>query len=187
LYVSSLRDIRRTYQRAFKALLLTDRFKLSADPVGDDGQSELGYMLAQNTRFAGLGFARGSSGFTGNPVDFDFNFLPLRDDYLPPTAAMDPRVAPSPARIVALFDIWERLFDYTQMRRQARVGRERPVWLLFDEALNKQPANVGFLLRHLGIDSRHNNLLLNYYVGPAPGTIYSRSGRRPLGGSNLAR
>jgi hypothetical protein len=33
-YVSSLRDIRRTYQRTFKALLFARRFDLSAHPVG---------------------------------------------------------------------------------------------------------------------------------------------------------
>src|SRR5262249_18720686 len=49
-YTSSLRDIRRTYQRAFKALLFAHRFGLSANRrVG--GQSELGYLLSQKDRF----------------------------------------------------------------------------------------------------------------------------------------
>ena len=52
-YISSLRDIRRTYQRAFKALLLAHRFALSARARAH-GASELGYMLAQGERFAGL-------------------------------------------------------------------------------------------------------------------------------------
>ncbi len=33
-YTSTLRDIRRTYQRAFKALLFAHRFRLSAEPLG---------------------------------------------------------------------------------------------------------------------------------------------------------
>jgi hypothetical protein len=173
LYTSSLRDMRRTYQRAFKALLLVERFNLSAKPAAD-GHSELGYMLANGSLFAGTGFARASStSFTTNLADFNFNFLPLRDDYLPPTQTDDSRVKPSPQRISALFDWWERLFDYTQVRREAREQHERPLWLLFDEAKSKQPAHPAFLLRHLGIDSRHSNLLLDYYVRPAPGSLYA--------------
>src|SRR5262249_32956015 len=42
LYVSSLRDIRRTYQRAFKAALFARRFDLSARPFADYAQSEIG-------------------------------------------------------------------------------------------------------------------------------------------------
>lgn len=104
-----------------------------------------------------------------------FNFLPLRDDYLAPSAADDPRVNPLPQRISALFDWWERLFDFTQVRRETREHRERPIWMLFDEAMSKQSAQVGFLLRHLGINSRHWSLLLSYYVGPTPGSLYSVS------------
>lgn len=176
LYTSSLRDIRRTYQRAFKALLLVDRFDLSAKPAMDGGHSELGYMLAKGDRFAGAGFARTSpTSFATSLAYFDFNLLPLRDSYLAPAVTDDPRVSPAPARVSALFDWWERLFDYTQVRRATREHRERPIWLLFDEAMNKQPAHVGFLLRHLGIDARHEGLLLNYYAGPMPGSLYSMS------------
>lgn len=172
LYTSSLRDIRRTYQRAFKALLFARRLDLVSKAASDDGQSELGYMLAQGSLFEGSGFVRNGSTFTSSQVNFDFNFLPLRDDCLAPAAAQDPRTQPSADRVAALFDIWERLFDYAQVRRQVRQRRDRAAWLLFDEALNKKPAHVGFLLRHLGIDSRHNDLLLSYYQGPAPGTLY---------------
>src|SRR5262249_43913378 len=54
-YTSSLRDIRRTYQRAFKALLFAHRFRLSAE-LWADRRSELGYMLEQKSLFAGRGF-----------------------------------------------------------------------------------------------------------------------------------
>ena len=83
LYLSSLRDIRRTYQRAFKALLFTHRFALSAQRQ-PHGNSELGYMLAQAAQFAGSGYYRAGGGFTRHAADFDFNFLPLLDDYRPP-------------------------------------------------------------------------------------------------------
>jgi hypothetical protein len=47
-----LRDIRRTYQRAFKALLFVHRFALSARRRHGEG-SALGYMLSQPALFAG--------------------------------------------------------------------------------------------------------------------------------------
>ena len=85
-YASSLRDIRRTYQRAFKALLFCHRLGLSArrEP---HGTSELGYLLAQPQLFAGSGYYRGGGGFTRHAAYFDFDFLPLRDDYHPPRRA----------------------------------------------------------------------------------------------------
>jgi len=52
-FTSTLRDIRRTYQRAFKALLFAHRFYLSAKPMADDGESEIGYMLTHFDDFAG--------------------------------------------------------------------------------------------------------------------------------------
>ena len=48
-YTSTLRDMRRTYQRAFKAVLFCGGLGLSAKPVGEAHQSELGYMLAEPT------------------------------------------------------------------------------------------------------------------------------------------
>lgn len=44
-YTSTIRDIRRTYQRAFKASLFAYRFRLSAQKSHCDHQSELGYLL----------------------------------------------------------------------------------------------------------------------------------------------
>ena len=45
-YTSTLRDMRRTYQRAFKAMLFCAKFGLSTKTNEDGPQSELGYMLA---------------------------------------------------------------------------------------------------------------------------------------------
>ncbi|MGH8651597.1 MAG: hypothetical protein ACREYE_05180 [Gammaproteobacteria bacterium] len=41
-FTSTVRDIRRTYQRALKALLFVNRLGISARGIADDGQSELG-------------------------------------------------------------------------------------------------------------------------------------------------
>ena len=161
-YSSSLRDMRRTYQRAFKALLFAHRFALSAKrkPHGD---SELGYMLAQKTNFAGVAYYRTSGGFVRHAADFDFNFLPLLDDYHGP--ALDSRAHPSPQRMQAMFDWWERLFDYSVVRKDVYRRCDRQLWHLFDEAEEKQPAHPAYLLRHMGADSRHWQLDLRYFQG----------------------
>ena len=169
-FTSSLRDIRRTYQRAFKALLFGDRFGLSARRIAaGDGQSELGYLLANPTAFAGVSYYRSDGGFTRHAAGFDVNFLPLRDDYRSPLPAQDDRVQPSPQRTQALFDWWERIFDYVRMRQDAEACRTTPAWLLFHEAQQNQPPDPSRLLRHLGIDLRHAGLLLSYFDAVAPG------------------
>ena len=159
-YVSSLRDIRRTYQRAFKALLFVHRFALSADRRAD-GQSELSYLLQQKANFAGVSYYRSGSGFNRHAAGFDFNFLPLLDNYYPP--ADDSRSHPSLQRIQAMFDWWERIFDYGSVRSQVHRRCERHLWHLFDEAKEKQPASPNFLLRQICADSRHWHLDLHYY------------------------
>ena len=63
-YTSTLRDMRRTYQRAFKAVLFSGKLDLSARRR-EDHQSELGYMLANPVNFAGYAYYRTSpSAFT---------------------------------------------------------------------------------------------------------------------------
>jgi hypothetical protein len=168
-YTSSLRDIRRTYQRAFKALLFVHRFALSAErsPVR---QSEVGYVLDHPENFEGLSYYRinpppapTSPAFTQHGADFDFNFLPLLDDYYPPVPAQDARVQPSTQRTQAMFDWWERIHDYDRVRKAVREHGERHLWLLFEEAIEQHPTNPGSLLRHLGADPRHWQIDLRYY------------------------
>ena len=160
LYVSSLRDIRRTYQRAFKALLFVNRFGLSAKG-SPTGQSELGYFLAQKDNFAGASYYRSGGSFTQHKAGFDFNFLPLLDTYDPPTG--DSRTNPSPQRMQAMFDWWERVFDYGRARHQVHQQCHRHLWLLFDEAFEKKPAHPGYLLRHMCADARHWRIDLRFY------------------------
>jgi len=82
-YTSTLRDMRRTYQRAFKAVLFAGKLDLSARR-GEYHQSELGYMLANPINFAGYGYYRTSpTAFTQQLANFDFSFLPIKDYYHP--------------------------------------------------------------------------------------------------------
>ncbi|MET0453846.1 MAG: neuraminidase-like domain-containing protein [Mycobacterium sp.] len=164
-YTASLRDIRRTYQRAFKAVLFAHRFELSAQPVADDGQSEIGYLLAHGDDFAGVSYPRGAGGFTVHRANFDLNLLPLLDEYLPPTIADDQRVAPSVRRQQALFDWWERIFDYTLVRRDTARAPEPPLWLLFHENAEQHPDVAAHLRRHLGVEPRHAPLVLRQLPG----------------------
>ena len=163
-YVSSLCDIRCTYQRVCKAVLLAVWFDLSAHPA-EDGQSELGFMLAHPDRFAGTNFYRSGGGFAEHQAQFDFNFLPVLDSY--PAVAGDDRAAPSRPRQAAMFDWWERLFDYTELRGQnaaARRGERRPrLWRLFAAAEAANLADVLQLMPHLEIPLDHNDLVQRYF------------------------
>jgi hypothetical protein len=161
-YTSSLRDIRRTYERAFKALLFVHRFGLSAKR-SPERRSELGYMLTQKEKFAGRSYYRSGPGFVMHAADFDFDLLPLLDDYHAPAAAQDQRVQPSLQRTQALFDWWERTFDYTRMRDDVARRCERHAWELFDEANAKKPAHPAYLLRHLCVDARHWQIDAHYF------------------------
>lgn len=164
-YVSSIRDIRRTYQRAFKALLFAHRFRISAKSEADDDQSEIGYMLAHQDDFLGTSYYRENGSFEPHRAFFNFNFLPLLDNYLPPGPGQDQRVAPSAKRMQALFDWWERAYDYTVMRRESRPAPEYPVWLVFHEAAEAHPDDPAHLLRHMGVDFRHAPKVLRYFEG----------------------
>ena len=162
-YTSSVRDIRRTYQRAFKAMLLVSRLHLSAQQISDAGQSELGYMLAHPVNFAGQAYYRNSVAFVTHKANFDPDFLPVLDNYFMPPVSQDQRVAPTPQRQQAMFDWWERLFDYTVMRLETERSPEQPAWFLFHESAELHPDNPADLIRHLGIDLRHGTLVLQYY------------------------
>jgi hypothetical protein len=164
-YTSTLRDMRRTYQRAFKALLFAHRFGLSAKPVAEYGQSEIGYMLAHPDLFEGTSYYRQGtqSAFSTHHVYFDFNFLPLLDNYRAPSTTDPQRVQPTVQRQQALFDWWERIFDYVQVRKETQHAREHPLWLLFDEASEKQPDDPAQLLRYMGVDLDHTDLTTHFY------------------------
>lgn len=161
-YRGSLRNIRRTYQRAFKALLFAHRFELSSHAL-HRGESELGYMLSEHSLFAGRSYYRTGGVFTTHKADFNLNLLPVGDDYFEPKIAADDRAHPSLKRIQALFDWWERIFDYCRARAEVRAHCERHLWLLFAEARDQKPVDPSSLLRHLGADSRHWFADLHYF------------------------
>ncbi|WP_431970063.1 neuraminidase-like domain-containing protein [Nocardia sp. bgisy134] len=168
-YTSSLRDIRRTYQRAFKAALFAHRLRLSAATLPREPQSELGYLLDHAEGFAGQSHPRtGATSFGTHRAWFDPDLLPVADPFRPP--AGDQRAAPSAARQAALFDWWERLYDYTALRRETWEAREKPAWRVFHEASERQPDDPAQLVRHLGVDVRHASLVLTYadYVVQVP-------------------
>src|SRR4029079_5184470 len=115
-YTSSLRDIRRTYERAFKALLFCHRLRLSAGLVARANVSEIEYMLSSPALFAGYTYVAGAP-FTSHRASLDFNFLPIGDVYdgdpeRNPPAPLDARATPTVRRRQALFDWFERLYDY---------------------------------------------------------------------------
>jgi len=161
-YSSSLRDIRRTYQRAFKALLFSHRFPLSSKRRAD-GHSELGFFLANADNFAGLAYYLSGGAYVQHAADFDFNFLPLVDNYLAPTAAQDSRTQPSVQQSQAMFDWWERIIDYIHARDKVWSEFHCDLWALFDDAVQNNPANPGDLLRHMGARKRDWPLDLRYY------------------------
>ncbi|EOD63596.1 neuraminidase-like domain-containing protein [Amycolatopsis vancoresmycina] len=179
-YPPTLRDIRRTYQRAFKALLFAERFRLSAHPVAGYRQSELGFLLDHPATFEGTTHHRtDETSFSTHHAWFAPDLLPVSDHYPPETlrprepAPEDQRSAPSPRRQAALFDWWERVFDYTRLREATERALERPPWLLFADALEQQPDDPGELLRHLGVDLRHAPLVLNYFAPDSTPPIHS--------------
>jgi hypothetical protein len=176
-YGSSLRDIRRTYQRAFKTALFARLFRLSAEWVTGYRQSELGYLLDNAETFAGTAYPRtGATTFDSHHAWFDPDLWPVSDPY-PPGPGADQRAAPSPQRQAALFDGWERVFDYSRLRADTRHARERPAWLLFAEVAEDQPDPAAELLRHLGVDLGLAPLVLTYFDTPDEYT---------LGGMDLA-
>jgi hypothetical protein len=175
-YTSTLRDIPRTYQRAFKAVLYCGGLNLSARPVAEFHQSELGYMLANPQRFAGYaGYRTSATSFAAHLADFDFDFLPVTDDFHPPVLPAPSRSAPSLQRSQAMFDCWERMFDYVHMRDDAARRGKHYVWLLFHEALASNPADAAQLLGYIAADAATAHLDLRYYQDQTS-AIYTVSG-----------
>lgn len=173
-YVSSLRDIRRTYQRAFKAVLFAHHFCLSDEP--DEychGETELEYILGHPVEFQGTSYRLFCSSYVTHHANFDFNLLPVNDAYFPPDRTQDDRASPSDYRTSALFDWWERFFDYKQLFQEVcehSKDHRGPIWLLFHEAATQQPSNATSLVRHLGVDLAVAPLTLTYFNDFTVGT-----------------
>ena len=173
-YFSTFRDIRRTYQRAFKAILFARRFHLSAHEEHHNGQSELCYILDHDDRFLGTAYYPDSPNtWKTHHAFLDFNFLPVTDSYFPPDISLDSRVNPSPKRKAALFDWWERLFDYTNLRglierihRHRNKRRRKGIWQLFYEADTHKPDDAHQLIRHFDAELSLATQVLTFFVSP---------------------
>jgi hypothetical protein len=184
-YYSSLRDIRRTYQRAFKALLLSERHGLSAvPPPGQHDHSEIRFLLSHPYNFSGFSHYRpdASGPYITHRAGFDFNLIPVLDPYHSPDLSnptdQDVRAYPSPQHQAALFDWFERLSQYTTMREEhRRLGRTKALWQLFLEADSYITTIPNQLLLHLGVDVSAANLVLTYYT--------ESNGSKVLQASNL--
>ncbi|KAF4621569.1 hypothetical protein G7Y89_g14518 [Cudoniella acicularis] len=169
-YTSSLRDIRRTYQRAFKGLLFTSQFNLSAERShqGRLRGSELDYFLDNPASFLGSSYYReslSSSTFLTHRAYFDFNLLPVTDNYDPTEDVSDQRAHPTPQRKAALFDWWERIFDYCKLRHWVRKATSQQCWGLFQEA--KEPSSSAQqLLHYLVTDINFAPLIQTYFDSP---------------------
>ena len=159
-YTSSLRDIRRTYQRAFKSILFVHRFNLSSSTTR---HSELNYLLNHGADFTGTSYYRTHTTFHTHHAFLDFNFLPVTDFYNLQHSS-DSRTHPTSKRQAALFDCWERIFDYCQLRHVVKDDHEAKnnLWELFREATVQQPTQPNHLLRYLGIDISLAKLVLNF-------------------------
>lgn len=175
-YHSSFRDIRRTYQRAFKSILFARRFNLSAHEDPCDGQSELGFLIGHPDRFQGTSYYSSEHhSWKTHHAYLDFNFWPVTDSYFPYDVAIDSRVSPSLKRKAALFDWWERIFDYTHLR--CVVGkltcgnrRSRGILKLFYEADTQKPSNAYQLIPYFHAELSLAAQVLTFYV--KPGELY---------------
>ncbi|EXA32193.1 hypothetical protein FOVG_16565 [Fusarium oxysporum f. sp. pisi HDV247] len=207
-YVPTIRDARRTYQRAFKAVLLARRFCLSALKPKDwrcEDESEMEFLLRSGARFMGTAYYRGeetaaappgTSPYKAHHAALDLNLLPVSDPYLPPNPASDARAHPSPQRQAALFNVWERLFDYVHLRDEVRELHMHPalkhhhdtgfrsLWHMFREASAEHPPGsqtsddaADLVLRYLGVDAGLKDALLNYFFLAQP---QSGSGGAPV-------
>ena len=163
-YTSTLRDIRRTYQRAFKALLFAHRFALSAKR-SPERRSELGYMLTQKEKFAGRAL------------------LPQRRQ----PSSCTPRISISTccrSATTITADARHRTRAFSRRcsgRRRCSTGGSgcSTTRAMRDDVAapiasatcgccstkpnEKQPAHPAYLLRHMGIDARHWQLDVHYF------------------------
>ncbi len=101
----------------------------------------------------------------------------MRDPFHPP--AGDDRAKPSVQRQQALFDWWERVFDYTSLRRETKKT-EQPVWLLFDAAAASPSEDPRQLLRYVGINASDAPLVLNYDSASPVATADLQDERWPI-------
>lgn len=166
-YTSTLRDIRRTYQRAFKAGVFSNRFQLSTRATTRNN-SELSYLLNNSEDFEGISFV----GPVSHLADFDFNLLPVKDFFKTENLVFDHRYDPSVERTQALFDWWEKIFDYKALQASVSNSTNDPLWELFlyekDEQNAAAQPEANRLERYMGVNLRsvNNDSVLTFASAP---------------------
>jgi hypothetical protein len=166
-YVPTVRDMRRSANRAVKSLLIVHNHDLSPLAATDSGVSEFDFFLDHPQEFVGAAYFRqGALGFAKHQVVYDFNPLPVLDNYHPPLPAQDQRALPSAQRRAALFDVFfEALFDYTRVRAESAAAREPKAIQFLHENAEEHEDAAAHALRHLRINHLHATLVLTYYEG----------------------
>ncbi|MEM9884344.1 MAG: neuraminidase-like domain-containing protein [Bacteroidota bacterium] len=162
-YPVSIHDIQNTYQRAVKSMLLAYRLCLSAEANGDDGSSELDFMLSNGQCFKGYSYNFNGNEYEEHEVIFNFNNLGVIDTYCPDNN--DPRSQPSIDRQRALADLFELLYDYKYIKDKSKTAPEPNAWKAIKELAEDHPDGIIHLLRHLGVDASLSSLVLNYDQG----------------------
>jgi hypothetical protein len=87
------------------------------------------------------------------------------DDYIPAVAS-DSRAKPSVKRQQALFDWFERIFDYVHLRNKFYDIKKPPIWMLFQEMAIQNPTDLSQYVRRLGIELNLSSLALQYFNNP---------------------
>ncbi|AMA60592.1 neuraminidase-like domain-containing protein [Bradyrhizobium sp. CCGE-LA001] len=165
-YFSSIRDIRRSYQRAFKAVLFCHRFRLV--------EKEVAFLLSKGTDFRGIAhtWATTTGNWESRKLNFDFNQWSVGDAFRHRPDGEDVRQYPEahmPDRVWPLFDQWERFHDYVQLRSDVSAAAT-PLWQLFSDAANPAtpPTAQRLVCDHLGLKASVAPDALLYTIDASP-------------------
>ena len=164
-YQPSISGIRRTAIRVFGAGLLMHGSQISAEPVSDSGTSEIDYLLSNRDRFSGISHYKDAGIWKTHLAGFDLNLLPVLDNYCPPYAVADKRVEPSTQRIQALFQWFEQLWEFNNLKTEAAEKGLNNVWLLWHECAENHQDLAGHLQKYLGVGFDKTALVTNFYSG----------------------
>ena len=155
VYRSSVRDIRRTYQRVLKWLIFAYRLRLTHE--------EIQYFSANSTDFGGESFDANPT-HRGTSVSFSPNTIPVGDPYLPAKPPQVTRQEPSVHESAAWLDLWERMFDYVGVRDSVWEVRSKSwfdFWRIFADA-TKNVALPTLLQKYMNVESGHVSTVTKY-------------------------
>ncbi len=159
--------MRRTYIRAFKALLCAWNHTLSVQPVTDSGGYELDVFLGHPVAFEAESHFRDGLNFGTYHVDCNFNALPVFDNHTDiPDPVVDQRANPSQRHQQALFRLFfEDFFDYTRIRDETSSAFKAPFVLFLHEVIEAHQDLPLHALVHAGFHEDHVAKVLTYFQG----------------------